>query len=127
MSIHGLGIPVSLVLHVFEETDAKSMKRVQDRVIVICAILVDKQAARFERLPKLLGVSLRRSSHKGHHNQVPLFPSKSELVIPSDYRLETDAEPLRALSSDSNCLVRGIKARDGPPLGSQEERVPSLS
>ena len=55
------------------------MKRAEDRV----------------SLPKLLGVSLRRSSHKGHRNQVPLFRSKSELVIPSDYSLETDAEPLR--------------------------------
>ena len=117
MSIHHLGIPVAFVLYVFEEADSKSMKRVEDRVIVISAILVDNYAARFERLPKLLGVSLRGSSHKGHRNQVPLFRSKSELVIPSDYSLETDAEPLRTLSSYSNRFVRGIKARDGQSLG----------
>ena len=38
MSIHDLEIPVAFVLYVFEEADSKSMKRVEDRVIIICAI-----------------------------------------------------------------------------------------
>jgi len=50
MSIHDLGIPVAFVLYVFEEAYSKSMKRVEDRVIVICAILVDKYAAWFEKV-----------------------------------------------------------------------------
>jgi len=50
MPVHDLGIPVSLVLHVFEEADAKSMKRVEDRGIVICSILVDKSASCGARL-----------------------------------------------------------------------------
>ena len=42
MSIHGFGIPVSFILYVFEEADSKSMKRVEDHVIVIRAIFGDK-------------------------------------------------------------------------------------
>ena len=81
MAINNLGIPVSLIVDVFKEADSKSMKNIQDRVIVVGPVLIDDYAAGFQCLPKLVGIISGGSPNEGHINQVPLLRSKSELVI----------------------------------------------
>src|ERR1044071_726836 len=103
------------------------MKNIQDRVIVVGPVFIDEYAAGFQCLPKLVGIIFAGSPNEGHNNQVPLLRSKSELVIARDYSLQLDAQPLSALSSYSNRLVRRIKPGNIPSLCSQENRVPSLS
>src|SRR5580704_10040284 len=127
MAINNLRIPIAPVLHVFKKPDSELMKRIQYRVIVVVPVLVDDQAARLQPPPEFIDIGLRRSPDKRHHNQVPLFGSKVELVVPSHDSVERYAELPRVFLSDSHCLIRWIESRHLPSLGGQENRVPPLS
>src|SRR5260370_42082824 len=112
--MNDLGIPVSFIVHIFKEANAKSMKNIQDRVSVVRSVFIDDDAAWFQCAPEFVGIIFRGIPNISHDNQVPLLPSKSELVVARNYCLKIDAQPLCALSSYSNRLVGRIKSGDVP-------------
>jgi hypothetical protein len=65
VAINNLGIPISFIVHVFKEADSKSMKNIQDRVIVVGPVLIEDYAAGFQCLPKLVGIIFGGSPNEG--------------------------------------------------------------
>jgi hypothetical protein len=108
MSIHNVRIPVPPILNIFKKADSKSMKRVENRAVVIGPILVDDDAARLQCSPERVSIGVRRGPNKGHHGQIPLLRAEGELIIASDDSLEGNANPLGVFPGYSNRLVRGI-------------------
>lgn len=85
MAINNLWIPVPVIFHVLEEADPKFVERVQHRVVVVGTVLIYDQTPTFQCLSKPAGIGSGGRANKCHHDQVPLFGSKGELVVSCDY------------------------------------------
>ena len=47
MAVDLVRVPISLVLHIFEEADSEGMECVQDCMVIVGTVFIDDQAARF--------------------------------------------------------------------------------
>src|ERR1700733_15389848 len=116
MPVYVLRVPVALIFYVLEKAYSKLMKGIQNRVIVVGAVLIDKQSARFQRLPNAIDIGFGGGANECHQNQVPLLGSEIELIVSSDDRVQVDTQLRGVFPSDPNRFFRRIEAGDIPSL-----------